>query len=95
MYMYVITLKDNPQGIYSVFDSEDQRIVPLFVEEDDADRYVMTLEEDDENPELEVLECVPDQIINACRAQGQRFSIITGDTLIVPPTEVIKPTKKE
>ena len=95
MCMYVITLKDNPQGIYSVFDSEDQRIVPLFVEIDDADRYVMTLEEDSENPELEVLECQPDQIINACRAQGQRFSIITGDTLIVPPTEVIKSTKKE
>ena len=93
--MYVITLKGHPQGIYSVFDAKEDRIVPLFVEEDDADRYVMTLEEDDENPELEVLECVPDQIINACRSQGQRFSIITADTLIVPPTEVIKPTEKE
>ena len=90
MYMYVITLKDNPQGIYSVFDSHDQRIVPLFVEEDDADRYVMTLEEDTENPELEVLECVPDQIIHACRSQGQRFSIITPDDFIIPPDTVIK-----
>ena len=93
--MYVITLKDNPQGIYSVFDSKDQRIVPIFVEEDDADRYVMTLEEDNENPELEVLETEPEHIIQACRSQGQRFSIITGDDFIVPPTEVIRPTKKE
>ncbi len=38
--MFVITLKGHPQGIYSVFDAKDQRIVPLFVEEDDADRYV-------------------------------------------------------
>ena len=92
--MYVITLKDNPQGIYSVFDSTDQRIVPIFVEEDDADRYVMTLEDDEENPDLEVIETEPEHIINACRQQGQKFSIITGDDFIVPPTEVIKPTKK-
>ena len=92
--MFVITLKNHPQGIYSVFDEKDERIVPLFVEEDDADRYVMTLEEDEENPALEVLETEPEHIINACRSQGQRFSIITGDDFIVPPTEVIKPTKK-
>ena len=88
--MYVITLKDNPQGIYSVFDSQEQRIVPIFVEEDDADRYVMALEDDDENPELEVVETEPDQIIHACRSQGQRFSIITSDDLIVPPDAVVK-----
>ena len=28
--MFVITLKDHPQGIYSVFDTDDKRIVPLF-----------------------------------------------------------------
>ena len=88
--MYVITLKDNPQGIYSVFDSQEQRIVPIFVEEDDADRYVMALEDDDENPELEVVEPEPDQIIHACRSQGQRFSIITPDDFIIPPDTVIK-----
>ena len=55
----------------------------------------MTLEADNENPELEVLETEPEHIIHACRQQGQRFSIITGDDFIVPPTEVIRPTKKE
>tara|TARA_B100000579_G_scaffold16517_1_gene11673 strand:- start:4489 stop:4758 length:270 start_codon:yes stop_codon:yes gene_type:complete len=88
--MFIITLKGHPHGIYSVFDSKDQRIVPLFVQEDDADRYVMALEEDEENPELEVLEAETDQIINSCRAQGQRFSIITADDLIIPPDEITK-----
>ena len=88
--MYVITLKDNPQGVYSVFDAQEQRIVPIFVEEDDADRYVMALEDDEENPELEVVETEPDHIINACRSQGQRFSIITPDDFIIPPDTVIK-----
>ena len=89
--MYVITLKDHPQGIYSVFDKDDKRIVPLFTEQDDAVRYVMALAEDEENPELQVLETEPDQIIHACRSQGQRFSIITPDDFIIPPDTVIKP----
>ena len=89
--MFVITLKDNPQGIYSVFDEQEQRIVPIFVEEVDADRYVMTLEDDVDNPELEVLETEPEQIIHACRQQGQRFSIITADDFIIPPDVITKP----
>ena len=89
--MFVITLKDNPQGIYSVFDAKEQRIVPIFVEEDDADRYVMTLEDDDDNPDLEVVETEPEQIIHACRAQGQKFSIISADDFIIPPDVITKP----
>ena len=89
--MYVITLKDNPQGIYSVFDKDEQRIVPLFELQDDAVRYVMQLAEDEENPELQVMNVEPDHIINACRSQGQKWSIITSDDLIVPPDDVTKP----
>ena len=88
--MFVITLKDHPQGIYSVFDDKEDRIVPLFIEQDDAVRYVMALAEDDGNPELQVLETEPDHIIHACRSQGQRYSIISPDDLIIPPDEVVK-----
>ena len=88
--MFVITLKGHPQGIYSVFDAKDERIVPLFVEEDDADRYVMQLAEDEENPELEILEAEAEHLINSCRAQNQKYSIITPDDLIVPPDIVTK-----
>ena len=88
--MFVITLKGHPQGIYSVFDAEEERIVPLFIEGDDADRYVMQLAEDEENPELEVLEAEAEHIINSCRAQNQKFSIITPDDLIIPPEVATK-----
>tara|TARA_B100000427_G_scaffold141135_1_gene117534 strand:- start:1586 stop:1861 length:276 start_codon:yes stop_codon:yes gene_type:complete len=88
--MFVITLKDHPQGIYSVFDESEIRIVPLFIEQDDAVRYVMALAEDDENPELQIMDVEPEHIINACRSQGQRYSIISPDDLIIPPDEVVK-----
>ena len=89
--MFVITLKDHPQGIYSVFNKEEQRIVPLFEWPDDAVRYVMQLAEDEENPELQVMNVEPDHIIQACRSQGQKWSIITSDDLIIPPDDVTKP----
>jgi len=89
--MFVITLKDHPQGIYSVFDKDEQRIVPLFELQDDAVRYVMQLSEDEENPELQVMNVEPDHIIHACRSQGQKWSIITSDDLIIPPDDVTKP----
>ena len=89
--MFVITLKDHPQGIYSVFNKEEQRIVPLFELQDDAVRYVMQLAEDEENPELQVMNVEPDHIIQACRSQGQKWSIISSDDLIVPPDDVTKP----
>jgi len=88
--MFVITLKDHPQGIYSVFDKQEDRIVPLFEQADDALRYVMQLSEDEENPELQIMNVQPDQIIQACRMQGQKYSIISADDFIIPPDEVIK-----
>ena len=89
--MFVITLKDHPQGIFSVFDDKEDRIVPLFEQADDAMRYVMQLSEDEENPDLQVMNVEPEQIIQACRSQGQRYSIISADDLIIPPENIIKP----
>ena len=89
--MFVITLKDHPQGIYSVFNKDEQRIVPLFEIQDDAVRYVMQLLEDEDNPDLQVMNVEPDHIIHACRSQGQKWSIITSDDLIIPPDNVSKP----
>jgi len=89
--MFVITLKDHPQGIFSVFDEKEVRIIPLFEQADDALRYVMQLSEDEENPDLQIMNVEPEHIIHACRAQGQRYSIISADDLIIPPENIIKP----
>lgn len=85
--MYIITLQDEPSGIYSVFNDSEDRIVPLFEQEDDALRYLFLLEEINDNPDLEILEVEPDLIITACRSQGQKYSIITADDLIIPPPD--------
>ena len=50
----------------------------------------MQLAEDEGNPDLQIMNVQPDQIIQACRMQGQKYSIISADDFIVPPDEVIK-----
>ena len=89
--MFVITLKDHPQGIFSVFNEKEDRIVPLFEQADDAIRYVLQLGEDEENPDLQIMNVEPEHIIHACRTQGQKYSIISADDLIIPPDDIIKP----
>ena len=32
----------------------------------------------------------PEQIITACKSQGQQYSIISPDDLIIPPDTVVK-----
>ncbi len=86
--MFIITLRDQPSGIYSVFNEKEDRIIPIFVEEDDALRYLFHLEEDDDTPDLEVVEVDHDAIVLACRSQGQKFSVITADDFIIPPADL-------
>tara|TARA_B000000557_G_scaffold28942_1_gene21226 strand:+ start:7632 stop:7946 length:315 start_codon:yes stop_codon:yes gene_type:complete len=83
--MFVITLKDHPQGVYSVLDEDDDRIIPIFENREDAHRYVNLLGVDEENPKLDVVTVQLDQMVQACSMSGQRYSIITTDDFIVPP----------
>ena len=86
--MFIITLRDQPSGIYSVFNEKEDRIIPIFEEDDDALRYLFHLEEDDDTPDLEVVEVDNEAIVLACRSQGQKFSVITADDFIIPPADL-------
>tara|TARA_B100000902_G_scaffold269790_1_gene255700 strand:+ start:425 stop:688 length:264 start_codon:yes stop_codon:yes gene_type:complete len=86
--MFIITLKDQPSGIYSVFNYKSDRIIPIFEAKDDAVRYLFHLTEDDDTPDLEVVEVDHESIVLACRSQGQKFSVITVDDFIIPPADL-------
>ena len=54
--MYVIALKDKvQQGLYAVENEMGQKVLYLFSDEDDAERFAGLLEADD-YPELEIVE---------------------------------------
>ena len=83
--MFVLTLENQPDGVYSVYDEEDKKVIPIFQLEDDADRYLLQLQENISYPKMEVVEMEDHVIIDACQQRGQKFSIITPDDFIIPP----------
>ena len=65
--MFILTINGREtEGAYSVANDEGEQILYLFEEEDDATRYAMMLEED-EFPEMHVIEIEDDVIIKTCQ----------------------------
>ena len=85
--MYVLTLENHHDGVYSVFDADKDRVIPIFQLEDDANRYLTMLEDITEYPSMRVVEMEDHVIIGACQDRGQRFSIITPDDFLIPPDD--------
>jgi hypothetical protein len=83
--MFILTINGREtEGAYSVTDDEGEQILYLFQEEDDATRYAMMLEED-EYPELHVIEIEDDVMIKTCEMHGYQYTIITPDDIVIPP----------
>ena len=86
--MFVLTLENHNDGVYSVFDGDKNKVIPIFQLQDDANRYLSMLEEITEYPAMRVVEMEDHVIIGACQDRGQRFSIITPDDFLIPPDDL-------
>jgi hypothetical protein len=83
--MFILTINGREtEGAYSVTDDEGEQILYLFQEEDDAARYAMMLEED-EYPEMHIIEIEDDVMIKTCEMHGYQYTIITPDDIVIPP----------
>lgn len=84
--MYILTIlgREN-EGAYSVIDEDGEKVLYIFVEEDDATRYAMMLEDSD-YPTMNVME-VDDTILKTCQLYGYNYMIITEDDIVIPPED--------
>jgi hypothetical protein len=83
--MFILTINGKEEeGAYSVMNEDGEQILYLFQEEDDAVRYAMMLEEDD-YPEMHVMEIDDDLMINVCKMHGYEYTVITPDDIVIPP----------
>ena len=83
--MFILTINGKEEeGAYSVIDDEGEHILYLFEEEDDAVRYAMMLEEED-YPEMHVIEIEDEVMIKTCEIHGYQYTIITPDDIVIPP----------
>ena len=86
--MFLLTLKDKKdEGAYAVQDDDGDKVLFLFEEEDDAQRYAMMLEleKDGYNKEMDVIEVEDDLAIKTCKMHNYKYAVITPDDIVIPP----------
>ena len=84
--MHIITIKGmRDDGAYAVLNEFGEKIVFMFENPDDANRYAMQLEEQGDPP-MEVVEVKDRVAIGACERTGTKYTIIRNDDIVIPPT---------
>jgi hypothetical protein len=88
--MFLLTLKDRKDdGAYAVQDQYGEKVLFLFEEEDDAVRYALMLEDDEEyQKEMEVVEVDDELAIKTCKTYNYKYAVITPDDIVIPPKNV-------
>ncbi len=85
--MHIITVVGKEkEGAYSVIDEDGEQVLYIFMEEDDATRYSMQLEELG-YPGMTVLEVDDEVMIKTCEMHDHRYTVITPNDIVIPPDE--------
>tara|TARA_Y100000766_G_scaffold90897_1_gene77370 strand:+ start:393 stop:659 length:267 start_codon:yes stop_codon:yes gene_type:complete len=84
--MHVITIKGaKDDGAYAVMNPFGEKVVFMFKEKDDASRYAMLLEEQGD-PKMDVISIADHVAIGACERSGTKYTVISKDDIVIPPT---------
>ena len=83
--MWLLTLKEGKdEGAYAVQDQHGHKVLFLFEEEDDAIRYAMMLEDQEEN-EMIVMEVDDELALKTCKMHSNKYAVITPADIVNPP----------
>ena len=86
--MFLVSLRHRKDdGAFAVQDSNGDKVLFLFEEEDDAERYKLMLqdEEIDTDRKMEIIEVDDDLAIKTCSMYNYKYAVITPDDLVIPP----------
>ena len=85
--MFLLSLRHRrDDGAYAVQDSNGDKVLFLFEEEDDAERYAMMLEDDEKyQKEMAVIEVDDELAIKTCRMYNYKYTVITPNDFVIPP----------
>ena len=84
--MYLLTLKDRrDDGAYAVLNRYGEKVLFMFEEEDDAERYAMMMNDQEDNAALNVIEIEDALAIRTCKMYNYKYAVITPNDIVVPP----------
>lgn len=83
--MYILSIKGKEdEGAYAVIDDNGEKVLYIFEENDDAERYAGLLEAED-YPEMVVIEVDDDVAVKTCETYNYSYVIISSDDFVIPP----------
>ena len=86
--MFLLSLQHRKDdGAFAVQDSNGDKVLFLFEEEDDAERYKLMLQDEEIDTErtMEIIEVADDLAIKTCSMYNYKYAVITPDDLVIPP----------
>ena len=84
--MYMLTLKDRTtDGAYADSDKNGQKILLMFEESDDAERYASYMMNDEKyDNEMVVVEVDDELAVKTCKMNNYKYSIVTINDFVLP-----------
>ena len=83
--MFILASKNSSQqGAYAVENQNGENVLFFFEEEDDADRYAMLLQAQ-EDRSLSVIEIEEGLAFRTCKMYNYRYAGIKSEDIVIPP----------
>ena len=86
--MFILAVKGfEEDGAFSIENDDGDKVLLMFEEEDDADRYAMQLMAD-EDRSLSVVEIEEGLAIRTCKMYNYRYAVIKPEDIVIPPNKL-------
>ena len=84
--VYLLTINERQDnGAYAVLNRYGEKVLFMFEEEDDAERYAIMLN-DFADTEVEPVEIEAEPTIKACKHHGYKYTIISPNDIVILPS---------
>ena len=85
--MWLLTLHDKrDDGAYAVEDEYGDKVLFMFENQDDAERYAIMIREDENTPKsMDVIEVDGELAIRTCKLYNYKYAVITPNDFVIPP----------
>ena len=83
--MFLLTIKGkDAEGAYAIQNIYGEKVLMMFQQEDDAERYAMQLSEEEDSL-MDVIEVDDNLAILTCKRYNYKYTVITQNDIVIPP----------
>tara|TARA_B100000427_G_scaffold205404_1_gene170987 strand:+ start:117 stop:374 length:258 start_codon:yes stop_codon:yes gene_type:complete len=83
--MWLLTTRsEKEEGAYAVHNKYGEKVLFMFQQEDDANRYAMMMEDNYDNP-MDVIQVDDNVAIMTCKRYNYKYTVVTPNDIVIPP----------